>query len=737
VLVRKVPFSTRKSRILGLIVVTLLEALGVYWWLRFQHDGHLALAFIVLVIGEFFETTSLAVPLRRARTPIPSGDPFGVGFHRRRSDGRFLFASVAELAIWTSWLWVATGVDLPLLEPGLEEPVIGVAFLLVTMHLKHQLEASTLDDIRYFQRFWRCTLGSIAEVAAAAGCLALIEDGKPGLAAGALGLGLLVEHWLLVYRQLFRVARERDISVPRLRRPPLPLFDRIVEFLVTRVRWPFRLLQSMAPVDRFLNWLVITAQIGRVVPRPNPLSTMEKYTSWSSLTDRTWSGRYLPPTIRLEEPPVHEVAALFLRDDDQIALCPKSTVLFTSFAQWFVDGFLRTQRQTDPKVPRDTRRNESGHDLDLAQLYGLDAKATSALRAHAGGRLASQQIDDEEFPPFLCEDGKIKRRYEYVLPEPMDFENIEAKDRNRLFAMGTDVHSIGFTAFNVLFLREHNKIAAALERDHPTWDDERLFQTARIILLVVLMKIIVEDYINHIAASYFQFRFPAPATFAKAAWFRQNWMAIEFNLLYRWHPLIPTTIAIGGCPLNVQEMLVANRVLIDKGLRTFMVDASRQAAGRMSLFNCDPFIVENADARSIEQARVAKLSSYNDYRELASLPRLRSFSEFSTDERVGERLRDVYGRVENVEFYVGLFAEQAGPYDALPKLMHALVAFDAFSQLLTNPLLAPRVFGPDTFTPTGLDIIARTKTLKCLILRNTDARESDYISLTREDYRGP
>ena len=734
---RKNPFSTRKSRILGLVLVTLLEALGVYWWLRFQHDGALALAFVVLVIGEFLETTSLAVPLRRARTPIPSGDPFGVGFHRRRSDARFLIASVSELAIWTSWLWVATDVDLPLLEPGPEKPLVGVAFLLVTMHLKHQLEASTLDDIRYFQLFWRCTWGSIAEVAAAAGCLALIEDGKPGLAAGALGLGLLVEHWLLVYRQLFRVARERDISVPRLRRPPLPLLDRIVEFVVTRVRWPFRLLQSMAPVDRFLNWLVITAQIGRVVPRPNPLSTMEKYTSWSSLTDRTWSGRYLPPTIRLKEPPVDEVAALFRRDGET-APCPKSTVLFTSFAQWFVDGFLRTERQKDPKVPRDTRRNESGHDLDLAQLYGLDTKATSVLREHEGGRLCSQMIDGEEFPPFLCEGGEIKRRYEYALPEPIGFNEIkDIEIRNKLFAMGTDVHSIGFTAFNVLFLREHNRIAAELKSKHPTWNDDRLFETTRIILMVVLMKVVVEDYINHIAASYFQFRFPAPATFAKSVWFRQNWMAIEFNLLYRWHPLVPTTIDIGGSPLNVTQMLVANRVLIDDGLRTFMVDASRQPAGRMSLFNNDPLLVDIADKPSIEQARVAKLSSYNDYRELASLPRLRSFSEFSTDERVGERLRDVYGRVENVEFYVGLFAEEAGPYDVLPKLMHALVAFDAFSQLLTNPLLAPRVYGPDTFTPTGLDIIDRTKTLRCLIRRNTDACDSDYFSLTREEYRGP
>jgi prostaglandin-endoperoxide synthase 2 len=538
--VRKVPFSTRKSRIIGLVLVTLIEALGVYWWLRFQHDGKLALAFVLLLAGELLETTTLGVPLGRARAPIPVGDPFGLRWHQRRVAARLLFASVAELAIWTAWLWVATDVDLPLIRPGLDEAVVGVAVLLVTMHLKHQLEASTLDDIGYFTRFWRCTWGSIAEVAGAAVCLALIERGDFALAAGVLGLGFLVEHWLLVDRQLFRVAARRDISVPRpgLRRERL--LARVPGFLARR-RFLVRFLQSFEPIDRFLNWLVINTLAKRVPPRPNPLSTKADYTSWSSLIDRTYSGRYLPPTKGLGYPPVEELAELFRRNEDEYydeerGLCKKSTVLFPSFAQWFVDGFLRTERDKG-NVRRDTRRNESGHDIDLAQLYGLNEKMTHVLRERKGGRLLSQKFGEEEFPPFLCHGGVIKHRYRGVLPKPIGFKDIPRPDRDRMFAMGTDVHSIGFTAFNVLFLREHNRIAAELQSKHGKWDDDRLFATTRNILTVVLMKVVVEDYINHIAASHFQFRFPPPATFAKASWFRPNWMAIEFNLLYRWHSL--------------------------------------------------------------------------------------------------------------------------------------------------------------------------------------------------------
>lgn len=54
-------------------------------------------------------------------------------------------------------------------------------------------------------------------------------------------------------------------------------------------------------------------------------------------------------------------------------------------------------------------------------------------------------------------------------------------------------------AISTLFLREHNRICTHLKGDNPGWDDERLFQTARMINTVILMKLVVEEYISHIA----------------------------------------------------------------------------------------------------------------------------------------------------------------------------------------------------------------------------------------------
>ena len=69
-------------------------------------------------------------------------------------------------------------------------------------------------------------------------------------------------------------------------------------------------------------------------------------------------------------------------------------MLFSHFAQWFTDGFLRTDRS-------DPLRNTSSHDIDLCQLYGLNPSATTALRSLRGGTLKSQHINSEDIPAFI------------------------------------------------------------------------------------------------------------------------------------------------------------------------------------------------------------------------------------------------------------------------------------------------------------------------------------------------
>lgn len=84
-----------------------------------------------------------------------------------------------------------------------------------------------------------------------------------------------------------------------------------------------------------------------------------------------------------------------------------------------------------------------------------------------------------------------------------------ANTKGKFFALGHPRFNFhpGLILINTIMLREHNSLCDLLKRAYPSWDDERLFQTARLTLTAMLLKMTVEDYIQHIAPIYFRLRF--------------------------------------------------------------------------------------------------------------------------------------------------------------------------------------------------------------------------------------
>src|SRR5690606_34312142 len=116
------------------------------------------------------------------------------------------------------------------------------------------------------------------------------------------------------------------------------------------------------------------------------------------------------------------------------------------------------------------------------------------------------------------------------------------------------------------------------------WDDGRVFETARNCVIVMFIKIVVEEYINHISPASFRFK-ADPSVAWRAAWNRPNWITVEFSLLYRWHSLVPDTIRWNGAVLPVHQTFMDNRLLTSSGLERAFVGMSAQAAGRLGPFN--------------------------------------------------------------------------------------------------------------------------------------------------------
>jgi prostaglandin-endoperoxide synthase 2 len=244
-------------------------------------------------------------------------------------------------------------------------------------------------------------------------------------------------------------------------------------------------------------------------------------------------------------------------------------------------------------------------------------------------------------------------------------------------------------------------------------------------MIVLLLKIVIEEYINHITPYHFKFRLDS-LPFMVERWYRENWMSVEFSLVYRWHSLIPDHVEIDGATLPMSATLVNTEILAERGLAAWFESASRQPACDIGLRNTPLFLL-GTDWGSIKMDRDARLATYNDYRELCGFPRVTSFSQITGDKETQRRLQALYGHVDHLEMYVGCYAEDTREGSALSSLIGRLVGIDAFSQALTNPLLSDSIFNAETFSSVGMEVIRSTGSLDQLLHRNIPAGSRRYV----------
>ncbi len=534
------------------------------------------------------------------------------------------------------------------------------------------------------------------------------------------------------------LSRQLSRTIGRLGLRP-PILPPAVSRFLPNVIEP---LGKVPVLRRWLSQLVVNYYGYATSPRPRALTLGSDYTTWRTLTDRTYTGRHLPPATLEQQgkwPDQADVVALFRRDRE--IKSTDTSVMFMFFAQWFTDSFLRTSRV-------DHRRNTSNHEIDLCQIYGLTEDRTSMLRSETGGRLKTQQIDGEEFPVFLFEPRQpgaslvVKPEFQGLHDEEFLINTIlgdaSEEHKDKVFAVGLEHGNatIGQTMMNVVFFREHNRIARVLEQEYPEWDHARLFDTTRNVMIVLTLKLVVEQYIKHIAP----FDFPietVPFLADGERWNRSNWCAVEFNLLYRWHSLAPDAIGSGADRLEPGEFRNNNPLVLRRGIEALMAQCSRERAGKIGLGNTPRFLVDRSqpgypsiEERTVALMREARLRSYNEYREAFGLRRLSSFEQLTSDSQLRRRLEKLYENIDHLEWYVGIFAEDYPDYLMMGELLTTMVAHDAFTQALTSPLLARNVFNEATFSRAGLEIIEETNSLGQIVARNSTSPDEVVVEFS-------
>src|SRR5207253_3242120 len=119
--------------------------------------------------------------------------------------------------------------------------------------------------------------------------------------------------------------------------------------------------------------------------------------------------------------------------------------------------------------------------IDGSMIYGSDAARAAALRTFSGGQLKTSAGD---LLPFNS-DGLANANDAHLVSD------------DQLFLAG-DVRAnenIELTSLQTLFVREHNRIAAALAAKNPTLTDEQLYQLGRRQVIAEIQAITYNEFL--------------------------------------------------------------------------------------------------------------------------------------------------------------------------------------------------------------------------------------------------
>ena len=427
-------------------------------------------------------------------------------------------------------------------------------------------------------------------------------------------------------------------------------------------------------------------------------------------------------------PPIAEVLQLFKRP----AEAPKSRVslLLPFVAQHLTDAVF----QSDGLYGTD-----ASHEIVLNQIYGNTANDEKILRSGTAGKLKIQtrtiKGQQVEFPDALCiqvdDKWEIKSEYRELsyLQDSAKVQKLLATYQGKegdLCAVGLfqGNMTVGNFALSAILVREHNRLCDGISDELSSVSDETVFRLARQNNIVAYMKIVIENYINTFAGIKI-FNMDTKSFFYETKrWCRGTPIPYHFNSLYRIHSLIPDTLIVDGQDLGFKGFLANNDLVIETGLGDVFEQASSQPASEISLGNTHVGLLP-AEEASLTKAR-GVLASFNDHREIQKKGSSIDFNDF--DPRFRDKIKELYGDVNKVDYLVGIFAElpKKGIVERLgvksgsimgATLLNA-IAKHAFRHILGNRYMTREFLNEDAMTKFGWNNLKHTSSVSDLVKRN-------------------
>jgi hypothetical protein len=364
--------------------------------------------------------------------------------------------------------------------------------------------------------------------------------------------------------------------------------------------------------------------------------------------------------------------------------------------------------------------NELTGYIDGSQIYGSDTQRAAALRSGVGGKLKVTHSPVGDLAPF--NDGTLGNAGS---PERPDLSTT-------LFVAG-DIRineQPTLACMHILFIREHNWQADQVARSNPSWTDEQIFQAARRLVIAELQHIAIDEFVPALlgnAAGIGPYRgYDAKVNPGISAVFSTAAFRIGHTLL---SPFIQRIGADGNPtpegPLSLRDSFfaVTPSLIQARGIEPFLRGVAVQKAQELDnkviddvrnfLFGAPGAGGLDLISLNLQRGRDMGLGDFNTVRTDFGLARVTSFAQITRDPALALALQQLFGSVDSIDPFAGMFAE-----DHVPGYNVGRTLLAVFTDQFRRARAGDRFWYERTFSGDDLDRVRATR-LSDIIKRNT------------------
>ena len=317
---------------------------------------------------------------------------------------------------------------------------------------------------------------------------------------------------------------------------------------------------------------------------------------------------------------------------------------------------VRSLPARDPEcLPRPVaQQNQITHYLDGSNIYGSSDEESRRLRMGSGGRIRTTNPGD-----------LLPRNEKRCASHPDD-----------CFISGDHRagENIGLAFIHLIWTREHNRVAAALAQNHPEYDDERLYQEARRIVIAQYQHIVYHEFLPAILG--YEYTFQSGLMTGNGTGYdstRRPVITSEFSTaVFRFgHSMIHDVFDLQSRMLKLERTFFNSTFLRETGLvrelamsltsqRPGWVDRTFSDAIRHRLFAPPGMPGMDLVALNINRGREHGLQPYVTAVENCLGRKISSWEDYNDllEPDCITQLRSVYESHEDVDMFIGLVSER-------------------------------------------------------------------------------